>query len=645
MKKNKKLKMSELMKIIKKKGIWKQIAIPSEQREFVWGARNIVELLDSICKNFFLGTIVYKINNGETLIYDGQQRIKTLQMVFGKDSFKLPGDKNLKNKECRVYVDINLFYWLIKAEKKLNKIENNENINNIIENLNTIDNTIRIRLKRNITKEKVIKRIKEKFPKFKNYRANKEDLKNNGQEFEKFIKDYRTGWSNFMSHRWVSLYALINKKPFNNIISKKERDKIKRVKEFITKQLKKKLILSYCINQNINIDKDKLAYLFLVLNRAGKPVSDAEQYFAMLKSKWSGASDAIANLKDPYSVLNDFDKLSILVNIAHNMEFDNGQLNFQTRGKYLNLELRNFNEESVRKLKVLRKKNLKQINNSIHNSIQEVIEKLREKFYYGIHCINKRLLTLVIVLYYKEKNAQNNWNDDTWKNIAKNIFIINESGVLGESRGKSFLGRLFANAWGGSLEGALKNALDLKDEKQIKNNINNNFDQRINSGDRFKGNHLLWLSIFQKVSPDETEFEIDHILPKNWVKNLEGISKDLKNAVNNNLGNLWIIDAGKNSEWLDNFSPEDKFEEIMRDNNYISIIKGGIIEGNYLDNLCLNDYIGIVNQIPREEGGKEAWRQILRNRKHSGRIAKAIKERGDCIIKEVTKSLGIKLRN
>jgi len=636
--------MSELMRIINREGIWGQIAIPSEQREFVWGARNIVELLDSICKNFFLGTIVYKINNGETLIYDGQQRIKTLQMVFGKDSFKLPGDKNLKNKECRVYVDINLFYCLIKAEEKLNEIGNNENINNIIDELKKIlekiDDTIR--LEQNMTKEEVIKRIKEKFPKFKNYRANKwgtypfevipkdivnsdsfipNDLKNK-KEFEKFIKDYRTGWSNFMSNRWVSLYALINQNQFNE----EERDKIKTVRKFITKQLKKKVILSYCINQNINIDKDKLAYLFLVLNRAGKPVSDAEQYFAMLKSKWPDASKAIGRIENLYSVLNDFDKLSILVNIAHNMEFDNGQLKFQDRGKYLNLELRNFNEESVQKLEALYN-NLEPIN----NSIQEVIEKLREKFYYGIHCINKRLLTLVIVLYYKERNAQNNWNDDTWKNIAKNIFIINESGVLGESRGKSFLGRLFANAWGGSLE--------VNDEKQIK--INEKFKERINSGDGFKGNHLLWLSIFQKVSPNETEFEIDHILPKNWVKNLRANNENLKNAVNNNLGNLWIIDAGTNSRWLDNFSPRDKFNRITGGNNYISIIKGGIIEGNYLDNLCLNDYIGIVNQIQHGEGGREAWRQILRNQRYSEQIAKAIKNRGKEIIKKVKGSLGI----
>ena len=159
-------------------------------------------------------------------------------------------------------------------------------------------------------------------------------------------------------------------------------------------------------------------------------------------------------------------------------------------------------------------------------------------------------------------------------------------------------------------------------------------------------------------------------MPKNWVKNLKGISKNLKNAVNNNLGNLWIIDAGTNSRWLDNFSPRDKFEEIKRD---ISIIKGGIRKGKYLDNLCLTVYKRTIENVynvykdynkkikkeknvnqtqpmeekkeERQEEIKRKWREILRNREHSGRIATAIKKRGNDIIKKVTKSLGIKLRN
>ncbi|MCM8782940.1 MAG: DUF1524 domain-containing protein, partial [Candidatus Omnitrophica bacterium] len=251
-------------------------------------------------------------------------------------------------------------------------------------------------------------------------------------------------------------------------------------------------------------------------------------------------------------------------------------------------------------------------------------------------------IDIVIVKYFQDtlnnKQQQNNkWNDATWKQICKDIFIINESGRLGENRGRELLRKLFKDFWKSK-----KFFIDSNKEKEFKEDFKNRCKE-----DNFKGNNLLWLSIYQKlpVKTKGSEFEIDHILPKEWIEkkkwmNIKKHINKFKNEVYG-LGNLWLVDAQTNNKWLDKVSPKTKFKKCENEKDREEILKGEARDVTYADLNKLKDQYNKIKDVEDADYKKEFLTKI-EDGKFRGALINAYKTRKNKIISTTKKTLGLK---
>ncbi|GEM_PF-4994079 len=483
-----------------------------EQREFVWDSRNVIQLLDSICSGIPMGTIIHGGGDGldekrkfkknsDFIIYDGQQRLMSLKKIFIEDEFCLPKDKLLTGKKCRMWVDVANFKKAIDSNKK---------------------------------NKKYLLRFKYKgaeagcYP----FEVIPQDLlagvkgEERGKMIQSFVKRKRTFSA---SKDWVPLKDLCFLGE-NGFVGKEG------VGEFICNKMSEYKI---CLCE-VGHEKE-MESLFLRINRSGKPVTDEEQYFAALKQIWPEAEQKLDKLwgkGTPFGLLG---AVHLMVYMAHNATIDKRS----EKGKYLRLQLREFNESIVDGIKKLLKKK---------SHIEEAIKNFTiglsgAGLKYGVNLINKRLMAAAMASAISRLICENKGQSPkSWKQLARYLFVIDQSGALsGQSKDKH-IRKEFERLW----ETPYPEPAELKSDfkKRLKTN-------RINEE--------LWLSVFQGLSLDKNRgmFDIDHIIAHSWVKNKKRIKSELRKAVNT-IGNKWLVENSKNREWQAE-APAGKFEDVKKD--------------------------------------------------------------------------------
>ena len=562
-----------------KKG--KHLHIAIEQRQFVWDSRNVIQLLDSVCRGIPLGTIILgsggiatgaesrkgeKVKKGVPVIYDGQQRMLSLKKVFVDHQFELPEDERIEGKKCMVWVDVDNFIDAVKSRGKERLVGEKDR------------NPSLLRFKYRGAEAGC-------YP----FEIVPEDLvancRNPGERIQKYAKERRQFGE--ASDHWQRLqYILRNKYPGKNE---------NRVKKFILRKMRRCKI-SVC---EIGKDTD-MENLFLRINRAGQPVNDDEQYFAALKQRWGGSDGQLEEqLKGlwgsgtPFALL---DAVHLLVYMAQNMD----SLGEEGEVVLPRIRLRDFREDVVGKIKSMLKKKA-----IIKKEIRKCTESLSNAggLKYGVHLINSRLMAMAMagvigsVLGKKEKTEK-------WKNLAKSLFVIDQSGVLSGQQKDKMSTRIFKRFWaqpfGEKMPRGVKGGFKWRSEK--------------NPTD------VLWLSVFQRFASDQKRrnFDVDHIIPHSWVKNQKGIASNLRKSINL-LGNKWLVGSRKNREWQA-VAPAQKKKEVKRNKK--------ILFGRSLKYLKADRLLDITkNKFLKSKG--------------RGDFAGPLLKRNKSIVRTVKKELGI----
>lgn len=507
-----------------------------EQREFVWDSRNVIQLLDSICRGIPMGTIILGGGDGldekrklkknpDFTIYDGQQRLMSLKKIFVKDVFDLPKDKLLTGNKCRVWVDIANFKKAIEP--------NGEN-------------------------KKCLLRFKYKGAEAGCYpfevvpQSLLEGVKSEdqGKEIQNFVKGKRTFNA---SEEWVPLRDVFFLGQ-NGFEGKGE------VGEFIRSQISKYKICICKVGHGKNLEN-----LFLRINRAGKPVTDEEQYFAALKQRWPDAEQKLEGLWGEGTPFGLLEVVHMMVYMAHNITSDKEMNKRNEQGVYLRLQLREFNGSIVEEIKRLLEKK-KYIAEAIKSSTKGLSNAGLK---YGVNLINKRLMATAMAsvisgLICEKEGPLPKGESESWKRLARYLFVIDQSGVLSGQAKDKHIREEFERLWKTPFPQRAQHESAFKD--RLKTNWIN---------------EELWLSVFQGLPLDKDRgiFDIDHIIPYSWVKNKRRIKSELRKAVNT-MGNKWLVESGKNREWQAE-APARKFDDVKKD--------PGILLGSDFQNMSISE--------------------------------------------------------
>ena len=499
------------------------LVVAIEQREFVWDSANVIQLLDSICRSIPLGTIILGSGpgldaDGRTLqpssnstIYDGQQRLMSLKKAFVDRELYLPKDKFLTGKRCRVWVDIHNFKTAIQSAGR--------------------DKNSFMRFKH---KGKTGCYPFEIVPDDATIGLDPNETQTSLQNFVKRTRTFRNA-----SNEWATLVDVLDPTTTGP-------DGIAEVRDFLRTKMSQYRICVCRIGTDTDVDN-----LFLRINSAGKEVTDDEQYFARLKQHWHDAEHGLKGLHGDGTPFGLLDAVRLMVYMAHNIDNGAGTTKKKAKGVFSRLRLRDFNERIVDAIQGLlggeKKRTIEKATKTC------TVELAAAGLQYGIHLVNKKLVAMAMASAMGDLVCGNSGQLPdagavSWKQLARYLFVLDQSGVLSSLRKDAEFRKTFEELWSRPFPDELHQR-DAFDERCRKDKLDT----------------LLWLAIFQQVPLgwNRGTFDIDHIIPHSWVKSRWGITSELRTAVDS-IGNMWLVDRRTNREWQNVRTPAGKYDAVVQ---------------------------------------------------------------------------------
>ena len=560
------LSINELIQKLRSDNSWK---LSVAQRAFEWKALRVVNLVDSILRNFPIGSLLVvesrsayferqadkklhkRIKNKRkikhTQIIDGQQRCQAILSTFGGSGLTNPksGDKeylwiNVRkvNPSSKEFSDKQgqkyYFHW--STREQINELRGS-------------------------------KRKKEKFP----------------------ARSPITGWVKF--YEFVSFItdnksiSFIKRKAMLNETT----ETLKSVRKSIKMVLKEKYIPVHYLKKEDRIED--LFHVFIRINTGGMQLSAVDTFFAGVKKYWGDAEEHLKRIVENDSVFERRDAITLLARCASKSlsDTDPVQVSLSNLTHRSTFRDNKPNYPMIRKMQELTPKS---VTSDFIAAVEWTSKLMREKFYYASHLLPSKNIMSVIAWafqYKKHKKLPHYSNNEYIKPIVSFLFwtTILQSSKYGRNR---FYRDTFRLSWE-----AGNNKVEFPYNKEMKElcfdyefiqekipkypSISTMLpDKRITSELRnvnkifglmhHQPNKGIFLSLYQKITHENIEW--DHVIAYNYVyKQFRVIKegKQFKESMKwtNRIGNFAGIDSSANSTMQDR-PPDEKFFKPVPEN-------------------------------------------------------------------------------
>ena len=553
------LSINELIQKLRSDNSWK---LSVAQRAFEWKALRVVNLVDSILRNFPIGSLLVvesrsayferqadkklhkRIKNKRkikhTQIIDGQQRCQAILSTFGGSGLTNPksGDKeylwiNVRkvNPSSKEFTEKHgqkyYFHWSTKEQ--INELRGS-------------------------------KRKKEKFP----------------------ARSPITGWVKF--HEFVSFItdnksiSFIKRKAMLNETT----ETLKSVRKSIKMMLKEKYIPVHYLKKEDRIED--LFHVFIRINTGGMQLSAVDTFFAGVKKYWGDAEEHLKRIVENDSVFERRDAITLLARCASKSlsDTDPVQVSLSNLTHRSTFRDNKPNYPMIRKMQELTPKS---VTSDFLAAVEWTNELIWEKFYYASHLLTSKNIMSVVAWafqYKKHKKLPHYSNNEYIKPIVSFLFwtTILQSSKYGRNR---FYRETFRLSWeAGNLKDVFPYNKKMKglcfDYEFIQEKIPKNPsistmlpDKRITSELRNvdkifnlmnpQPNKGIFLSLYQKIAHKNIEW--DHVIAYNYVYKQFRARKERSQLVKamkwtNRIGNFAGIDSRANSTMQDR-PPKEKF--------------------------------------------------------------------------------------
>jgi len=557
------LSINELIQKLRSDNSWK---LSVAQRAFEWKALRVVNLVDSILRNFPIGSLLVvksksayferqadeklhkRIKNKRkikhTQIIDGQQRCQAILSTFGGSGLTNPksGDKEYLWINVRKVNPSSKEFSEKQGQKYYFHWSTREQINEL----------------------RGSKRKKEKFP----------------------ARSPITGWVKF--HEFVSFItdnksiSFIKRKAMLNETT----ETLKSVRKSIRIMLKEKYIPVHYLQEEDRIED--LFHAFIRINTGGMQLSAVDTFFAGVKKYWGDAEEHLKRIVENDSVFERRDAITLLARCASKSlsDIDPVQVSLSNLTNRSTFRDNKPNYPMIRKMQELTPKS---VTSDFIAAVEWTSKLMREKFYYASHLLPSANIMSVVAWafqYLNRRGEMPNYSDDEFINpIISFLFwtTILQSRKYGRNK---FYKETFRFSWEAGInldvfpyEKMKELCFDyefIKEKIPEKSSISTMLppDKRIKSELRNvdkifdlmnpQPNKGIFLNLYQKIQFKDIEW--DHIVPYNYVyKQFRVIreGKQFKEAMKwtNRIGNFSGIDSRANRIFQDR-KPSEKFKPV-----------------------------------------------------------------------------------
>jgi hypothetical protein len=564
------LSINELIQKLRSDNSWK---LSVAQRAFEWKALRVVNLVDSILRNFPIGSLLVvesrsayferqadkklhkRIKNKRkikhTQIIDGQQRCQAILSTFGGSGLTNPksGDKeylwiNVRkvNPSSKEFSDKQgqkyYFHW--STREQINELRGS-------------------------------KRKKEKFP----------------------ARSPITGWVKF--HEFVSFItdnksiSFIKRKAMLNETT----ETLKSVRKSMKMVLKEKYIPVHYLQEEDRIED--LFHVFIRINTGGMPLSAVDTFFAGVKKYWGDAEEHLKRIVENDSVFERRDAITLLARCASKSLNDTDPVQVSLSNLTHRPTSRD-NKPNYPMIKKMQELTPKSVTSDFIAAVEWTSKLMREKFYYASHLLPSKNIMSVIAWafqYLNRKGEMPNYSDNEFiKPIISFLFwtTILQSGKYGRNKFYKETFRFsweaginldifpyekmkelcfdheFINGENGKIPEKSNISTMLPPDKRRKDEIRNV--DKIFDLMHHQPNKGIFLSLYHKITHENIEW--DHVIAYNYVyKQFRVIKegKQFKESMKwtNRIGNFAGIDSSANSTMQDR-PPDEKFFKPVPEN-------------------------------------------------------------------------------